>query len=71
MTNDQVPTVAVDQTHQKMSKTEYKKKKSHPETDMYVDVDFSPEEYNSQQPIVIEGADATLELTQDQLDRVA
>ena len=38
---------------------------------MYVDVDFPPEEYNSQQPIVIEGGDASLELTQDQLDRVA
>tara|TARA_B110000305_G_scaffold167333_1_gene184984 strand:- start:54 stop:197 length:144 start_codon:yes stop_codon:yes gene_type:complete len=46
MTDDQVPTVAVDQTHQKMSKIEHKKKKSHPETDMYVDVDFPPEEYN-------------------------
>ena len=47
MTDDHVPTVAVDQTHQKMSKIEHKKKKSHPETDMYVDVDFPPEEYNS------------------------
>lgn len=62
MTDDQVP--KVDQTHQKKAK-KMKKKKSQSEpssVDMYVDVDIPSEDYNSQ-PIVIEGGDATLELT--------
>lgn len=45
MTGDQVPTV--EQTHQKKAKKLSKKKKSHVEEDIYVDVDFQPEEYKS------------------------
>lgn len=60
MTDEIVP--KVDQTHQKRSKKQIKKKKKSRNDDMYVDVDIPSEDYNSQ-PIVIEGGDATLELT--------
>lgn len=60
MTDEIVP--KVDQTHQKRSKKLIKKKKKSRSDDMYVDVDIPSEDYNSQ-PIVIEGGDATLELT--------